>query len=209
MEKMKAFLYVAPALALLGAAACAPAKPTQDPAAIQASAVAAANTMVALTQAAVPTETPVPPTPPPSPTPLPSPTLLALPTLPLQLGTSIPLQPSPVPPGGGTTGDVCSGPMAPKPAGPAASVQIKNITSGSVILSLYLQKTDFGECGYRSFNLSPKASTTTSLPQGCYYGGAFVTGPKADTKAFGNGCFKSDRGSVTVDTEVISITSGG
>lgn len=99
--------------------------------------------------------------------------------------------------------------MSPKPAGPSASVRISNITSGSVILSLYLQKTDFGECGYRSFNLSPKASTTATLPQGCYFGGAFVSSAKAQTKAFGNGCFKSDRGSVTVDTEVISITSGG
>ncbi len=206
---MKSFLYMASALTLMAAAACASAKPTQDPAAIQASAVAAANTMVALTQAAVPTETPVPPTPVPSPTPLPSPTLLALPTLPLQFGSPAPLQPTQVPAGGSTTGDVCSGPMAPKPAGPLASVQVRNITKGSVILSLYLQKNDFGECGYRGFNLSPGASTTASLPLGCYFGGAFVTGPKADTKAFGNGCIKSDRGSVTVDTEVISIVSGG
>ncbi len=99
--------------------------------------------------------------------------------------------------------------MAAKPAGPSASVRIANITSGTVILSLYLQKTDFGECGYRSFHLSPKASTTTTLPQGCYFGGAFVSTAKAETKAFGNGCFKSDRGTVTVDTEIINITTGG
>src|SRR5512140_986942 len=85
---MKRVLFTSMVLALL-LSACAPATPTTDPAQIQASAVAAANTMVALTQAAVPTETPVPPTALPSPTPLPSPTLLALPTLAL---TTLPTQ---------------------------------------------------------------------------------------------------------------------
>ncbi len=201
---MKLLLSVAPALALLASAACAPAKPTQDPASIQASAVAAANTMVALTQAAVPTETPIPPTPPPSPTPLPSPTLLALPTLPLTL----PSQPAPTVPSSGA-GDTCSAPMAPKPAGPMATVHIENMTNGSIILSLFLQKTSFGECGYRGYNLSPKGSlTVTDLPQGCYFAGAFVNTPKAQTKSFGNGCINSGRGTVSVGPEVISIYPG-
>lgn len=187
---MKILLSLAPALALLATAACAPAKPTEDPAAIQASAVAAANTMVALTQAAVPTETPIPPTPPPSPTPLPSPTLLALPTLPLTLPTQA--VPTAVPPGGAA--DTCQAPMAPKPSGPLASVRIQNTTNGSIILSLYLQKTSFGECGYRGFNLAPKGSLVVNdLPQGCYFAGAFVTTAKAQTKAFGNGCINSER----------------
>ena len=205
---MKILLSLAPALALLITAACAPAKPTQDPAAIQASAVAAANTMVALTQAAVPTETPIPPTPQPSPTPLPSPTLLALPTLPLSLASqaapTLALAPAP-----GTAGDPCNGPLGPKAAGPTAAVRIQNTTGGSVILSLYLQKTSFGECGYRSFNLAPKGSLlVTDLLQGCYFGGAFVTAPKSQTKAFGNGCINSERGTVSVGNEVISIAPG-
>ncbi len=204
---MKVLRSLAPAVALLTLAACAPAKPTEDPAAIQASAVAAANTMVALTQAAVPTETPVPPTPPPSPTPLPSPTLLALPTLSLA-PTPLLSVPSPVP-AAGATSDTCNGPMAAKPAGPMATVRIQNATNGSVVLSLYLHKTDFGECGYRYFDLAPKGSVRVSdLPQGCYFGGAFVNTPKAQTKSFGNGCINSDRGTVSVDTEVISITPG-
>lgn len=44
---MKRILFVA-LLSVLVLGACAPAKPTADPAQIQASAIAAANTMVAL-----------------------------------------------------------------------------------------------------------------------------------------------------------------
>ncbi len=193
---MKILISLAPALALLATAACAPAKPTLDPASIQASAVAAANTMVALTQAAVPTETPQPPTPADTPTPLPSPTLLALPTLPLAIQTPGGA-PSPIP-AVGATSDTCNGPMAPKPAGPMTTVVVRNGTTGDVVLSLYLQKTNFGECGYVYYDLAPKQSVSASLPQGCYFGGAFVTTPKAKNKAFGNGCINSDRGNVIV-----------
>ena len=43
--------------------ACGPkATPTMNPADVQATAFAAASTMVALTQAAIPTATPIPPT---------------------------------------------------------------------------------------------------------------------------------------------------
>ena len=50
-------------LIALIAGACAPqAAPTMDAAAVQATAVAAAFTMVAQTQAAIPTATPLPPT---------------------------------------------------------------------------------------------------------------------------------------------------
>ncbi len=205
------FLFILTALAL---SACGQATPTADPAQIQASAVAAANTMVALTQAAVPSATPVPPTPLPSPTALPSPTLLALPTLSIDLSATVPA----VLPtldtggsgnaggGGNTSGDPCQAPMPAKPAGPQASVRIINSTRASVILSLYLSKNDFGECGYRGFNLESGGGTSTTLPLGCYSAGAFVNDPKKPTKAFGSGCIKNISGAtVTVGTEVIKI----
>jgi hypothetical protein len=92
--------------------------------------------------------------------------------------------------------------------GPLASVRIENSTSGDVVLSLYLHKTAFGECGYRGFNVSPNGSVTvTNLPQGCYFAGAFVNTPKKQTKSFGNGCIVGDRGVVTVGAEVISISN--
>ena len=98
--------------------------------------------------------------------------------------------------------------MAAQTDGPVATVRIANDTNGDVVLSLYLHKTLFGECGYRGFNISPHGSTTVSnLPQGCYFAGAFVTEPKKQTKSFGNGCINGDRGVVTVGPEVIFIAS--
>ena len=208
---MKHLSFVTVLLTLL-LSACAPATPTVDPANIQASAVAAANTMVALTQAAIPTETPIPPTPPPSPTPLPSPTLLALPTLSIQTPATLP--PATGGNGGGGTGgnpggDPCQAPLDANPAGPKITVVVVNSTKASVILSLYLAKTTFGECGYRAFNLSGGQTASASLPIGCYNAGAFVTDPKkAPYRAFGYGCFKGDaKGTVKVGTtNVIQIS---
>ena len=59
---MKPIMIVATMLAFLISACGAKAVPTIDPAQVQASAMAAANTMVAMTQAAIPTETLAPPT---------------------------------------------------------------------------------------------------------------------------------------------------
>ncbi len=211
---MKRVPFVTILIALL-LSACAQATPTTDPASIQASAVAAANTMVALTQAAIPTSTPIPPTPLPSPTALPSPTLLALPTLAI---ATIPTQAPQVSgnTGGSTTsggsnntGDPCNAPMPAKPAGQQVTVRITNNSGGTVVLSLWLSaKNDFGECGYRGFNLLKGGSITASVPQGCYGAGAFITGVKAPYKAFGSGCLKSSlNGTVTIDkTTVIKVT---
>lgn len=197
---MRNLLLLFSATILVAVAACSPATPTVDPAMIQASAVAAASTMVALTQQAIPTATEVPPTPLPSPTALPSPTLMALPTLPFGAPT---VASAPT-----TSLDTCNAPMASDTDGPLANVRISNGTNGDVVLSLYLYKTAFGECGYRGFNIAPHGSTTASnLPQGCYFAGAFVNTSKQQTKSFGNGCINSDRGVVDVGPEVISISS--
>lgn len=198
---MKALLYATAALGLLAGAACAPVAPTVDPAAIQASAVAAASTMVAMTQQAVPSPTEVPATPIPSPTPLPSPTLIELPTLAFDVPT---LAPAPAATSGS---DACNGPMAASPAGPLVRLRILNTTNGTVVLSLYLEKNSFGECGYRGFNLDAHDSLVASdLPQGCYFAGAFVGDPKRQTKAFGSGCILgTDNGTVSVGNEAITV----
>ena len=198
---MKPILFVTVVLALLLSACGAAATPTTDPAQIQASAVAAANTMVALTQAAIPTETPVPPTPLPSPTQLPSPTLLALPTLGfLASPTFVGAVPAaPAAPIGATSGsDTCQSPLVAKPNGPQIPVHIVNSTKGSIILSLYLQKTTYGECGYRSFNLNVGDSASATMPQGCYTAGAFVTEAQKQYRAFGSGCATSANSKMTV-----------
>ncbi len=206
---MKRVPFVTILLALL-LSACAQATPTTDPAQLQASAVAAANTMVALTQAAVPTETPIPPTPLPSPTALPSPTVQALPTL--SILTSVPtVQSAPTLPssgggGGNTSGDPCQAPLAAKPAGPETTVHITNTLKANVILSLYLSKNDFGDCGYRGFNLPPYGIISATMPVGCYSAGAFINDPKKPSKSFGYGCVKNASSwSVSIGADVIKI----
>lgn len=176
---MKRNLIAAASLLLVITAACAPAVPTVDPVQIQASAVAAANTMVAMTQAAIPTPTEIPPTPVPSPTPLPSPTLVALPTL--DLGAA----PTPAP-ASTTSSDPCNAPMSANPLGKMTKVLISNANKGSIVLSLYLYKTPFGECGYRGFNVGGNSSLIVTMPQGCYFAGAFVNTGKAQSKSFGD-----------------------
>ncbi len=157
--------------------------------------------MVAMTQEAVPSPTEEPPTPEPSPTPLPSPTLIELPTLSFEVPTQAPAA-APT-----SSSDACNGPMAASPAGPKATLRIFNNTNGDVVLSLYLNKNAFGECGYRGFNLGPHGSlTATEMPQGCYFAGAFVGDPKHQTKSFGSGCvLGTAKGTVTVGPEVITV----
>ena len=166
-------LFVVAAIALLSSAACAQATPTVDPSQIQASAVAAANTMVALTQAAIPTDTQVPPSPLPSPTELPSPTPFALPTLD---NSGFPTASVPTV-SVGSTSDLCGGPMAAKPAGKKTPLHIINTNKGPAIVSLALSKTPFGECGIISVTIAKGGSADLTLPSGCYFPAAYVSKP--------------------------------
>ena len=176
---MKQFLIAVAALALLSSAACAQATPTVDPSQIQASAVAAANTMVALTQAAIPTATDIPASPLPSPTELPSPTPFALPTLD---NSSFPTAVGSVPtnlPSGTASGDNCNQPMSMNPTGKKTPLHIINTTKGTVNLSLYLNKTPFGECGFARISPVPKGgSGDYTLPSGTYYACGYANDPK-------------------------------
>ena len=78
---IKPIMIVAIVLAFVLSACGAKAVPTIDPAQVQASAMAAANTMVAMTQAAIPTETLAPPTVATTDTPQATPTIPPLPTI--------------------------------------------------------------------------------------------------------------------------------
>lgn len=170
---MKQILIAVAATALLASAACAQATPTIDPNQIQASAVAAAGTMVAMTQAAIPTATELPPSPNPSPTELPSsPTPFALPTL----DNSFPTASAPT---ASTGGDPCNQPLSLNPAGKKTPIHIINNTKGTVNLSLYLNKTPFGECGFARIAPIPKGgSADYLLPSGTYYACGYANDPK-------------------------------
>jgi hypothetical protein len=164
--------------------------PTMSAVDIQGTAVAGAWTVVAMTQAAIPTAMPIPPTETPSPTPLPTFTPLPLPTsaFPTQAAFGAPTS---IPPGGATA-DPCNQFLPANAPGHYVKVQIKNKTTGPVILSLALtEKTVFGECGYRGFNFGAGESPVLEILEGCYYAQAYITGKKPST-AVGGFCVRAD-----------------
>lgn len=186
-------------------AACGPtATPTMNPADVQGTAVAAAWTVVAMTQAAIPTATPLPPTETPSPTPLP--TFTALPPTAAEFPTQAVFSAPTNIPVGGPTADPCNAPIAASAAGHPVKVNLLNKSSGTATLSLYLQKTEFGECGIYSFVLG-QGNNKVTLLEGCYWAGAFITGPKHSSKSFGNFCVTdpSHSWTVTIKDEVIGF----
>ena len=158
-------------------------EPTMSAADVQGTAVAAAWTMVAETQAAMPTNTPVPPTATASPTP-PSPT----PTMTL---LSDGIATSTLSTQSGSSGDICDDLNHLIPdgaAGPKTTIKIINEASTSATISIYLNKTAFGECGYRSYQLKKNGgSVLLTLPQGCYSAWAWGTDPKKPFQAAGYG----------------------
>ncbi len=152
---------------------CAPATPTIDPSQIQASAVAAASTMIAQTVAAAPTATPIPPTDTPSPTLPPPPTLAPLPTM-------------TTPTTAAAAGD-CNQLMDVAASGPKSPVAIKNLTKGPITVTMGVStKNAFGQCGYMSWgNISKGDTITVSVPQvrtnlgdACYWVYVWINDPK-------------------------------
>ena len=195
-------IYIITLIMIALLSACGPAPtPTMSPEDTQGTAVAAAWTVVAMTQQAIPTATPVPPTQTPSPTPLPTFTPIPLDT-PTQSAFGVPT----TAPAGGPTADPCNAPIAKDAAGHKIKVDLYNRSSGTATLSLYLSKTEFGECGIYSFVLG-QGHNTVDLLEGCYWAGAFIEGPKHKSKAFGNFCITdpSHKWTVTIKNEVIGF----
>jgi hypothetical protein len=181
MEKMEKFnhmkhlMIITALLAFLLSSCGGQAGPTIDSAQVQASAAAAAGTMIALTQAAIPA-TPIPTgTLAPSPTALLSPTALTLPTL-----ASFPTAAAPTAASSG--GSACSGPMSTQGGehSKAPNVRLANFTKDLVTISLNLIKNKWGDCGYKSYVINPMQSVflASILPFGCYYSYAFSQNPK-------------------------------
>lgn len=163
--------------------ACGPEpEPTMSVEDIQETAVAAAFTMIAETQAAIPTATPVPPTAIPSATPIPTNTVA-----PFEVPTQdiVAAEPTATAPA-----DLCSDLRHVIPgdaAGPQTTFLIKNEHKSPATVSVYLNKTVFGECGYRSYTLTRNGSTSVTLPQGCYSAWAWSQDNKDPFNAEGYG----------------------
>jgi len=186
MKHFSIITITAVVIALISACSGQPAEPAISAEEIQSTAVSAAFTIVAETQAAIPTNTPLPPTETESPTPLPTDTPIPLPTIDASLPTvnSVPTQTS--------SGDPCNAPLGAIVSGRDTTIRLVNNTKGDLVVSLYLNLTPFGECGYRGYNIGPKDSTViTDLPQGCYNVSVFVNDSKNPSKAFGYGCINN------------------
>lgn len=171
------------AIAALVLTACgAEPEPTMSPADVQATAMAAAMTMVAETQAAVPTATQIPPTEPPTATPFPTNTVppLSLET-PTQIQTqaigALPTNTSASASSG--SNNPCNQPLSDY-AGESAKLKIANNTKpkGPLTISLYVE-TLMGECGYLSARFESSGSMT--IPLGSYTAWAIVDSTKPFT----------------------------
>ena len=151
--------------------ACGPEpEPTMSAADVQGTAVAAAWTMVAETQAAIPTATPIPPTETPLPTALPTNTIAPLEFQPKPLV----VQPTATT---ASSANECDKPLRSDPPGPHAPILIINETKAPINVSLYLEKTVFGECGYRGYSIPKKGEIRIDFPQGVIYGYAWILEP--------------------------------
>ena len=175
---LKRFLPALLAFAVL-LTACGPqGTPTMSAAEVEGTAVSSAWTMVAMTQLAIPTATPLPPTETPTLTPMPTDTPLPSPTLDPALVIA---------PTSTTSGDPCNKPLQTSPDGKMTRLRLQNETGAPVTLSIYLNKTPFGECGYRGYNLAKGDRVFIEFPQGCYYFWAIINDPKKPINASGCG----------------------
>jgi hypothetical protein len=177
--QLKPILFIAIVLTFTLNACGAKAVPTVDPAQVQASAVAAANTMVAMTQAAMPTQTPIPPTAAATDTPQPTPTIPALPTSPILASPTT----APVSSSGGDCQflDVSKGERM-------AFLLVNNKTNETIGISLYFYKNAFGDCGYWRGNnvIKPHGSLSiTNVPEGSFSIGAYTLDGKPDFQNLG------------------------
>jgi hypothetical protein len=182
--------------------ACGPqGTPTLAPAEVEGTAISSAWTMVAMTQLALPTATPIPPTDIPSPTPPPTFTPLPLPTL--DISAAVPTSTK--------SGDPCNKLLVVSSGARMTRFRLENDTKAPVTLSIFLNKTPFGDCGYRGYNLSITAKDQIDFPQGCYYFFAIINDPKKPAKAFGGGdnicANNSDLWVVRIGRDVINFIS--
>jgi hypothetical protein len=208
-------LIVSVLFSLLVSACGSQSTPTANPADIQATAQAAAFTMVAQTQQAIPTPTQLPPTEIPSQTPLPSVTPIPLPTQSSGTQQAGATQVGPTQPGlptftpqslqptasSGNNQDICNQPLTSW-QGPTAKFGIQNQTKpqGTIVLSMYVV-TELNQCGYLIIT-----GDSFTGPVGQYSAAAFITGPQ-NFKAFGN--FRITEGSWSVVIRNDSIIAKG
>ena len=188
------------AITLFVSACSTPAAPTVDVVSIQNTSIAAALTIVAETMAAIPTSTPLPtetPTETPTQTPQPTetPAVTETPTA-IALATSA----------SGST-DPCDAPLAAGPLGKPTKIKLENNTGAPINVSVYLNLTPFGQCGYRGYTVGKGgAPVITDLPQACYNVFVWINDPNKPTTSSGSGCINnSDQWTFVIKRESVSL----
>jgi len=206
MNRFSTFTVVL-AITLIVSACGSPAAPTMSPEDVQNTAVAAAFTMVAQTQAAAPTATPLPPTEAPTQTALPTNTPLPLPTLAVTLAPTLGVAAAPTTSSAG--GDPCdTRQLGVDMRGKTTTIRIWNSTKVKVTVSMYLNETELGACGYRGVVLAKNADVVyTDLVYGCYNLWAWSDDPKGKFNSSGYGCINNpDKWTFEVNTAVIKFS---
>ncbi len=179
---------------------------------IQNTAIAAAFTVVAQTHEAQPTDTPAPTNTPVPPTETATQTAQptetsTLGTLPTETPTTIvELQASPTAVSASNGSDPCNKPVTIS-GGKLADFRIVNQTNAPITVSVYLNLTPFGDCGYRGYTLAKDDSVRIlDLVFGCYNIGVFINSKKP-TKVFGYGCINNwDRWTFLVNNDVVVLS---
>jgi len=153
--------------------------PTLSVADLQSTAISMAWTLAAQTRAAIPTatSTPIPPTD--TPLPIPTATIRHIPTLPLVPPTNTPR----------SSGGGCDQPLT-NWLGLSTNLNIENENKGDVVLSIYFSETQKGECGYMGYNFG-SGGTSVSVPLGCFFAFAWVSGKKNYTTQGGPFCINN------------------
>jgi hypothetical protein len=91
--------------------------------------------------------------------------------------------------------------------GKPAKIKIENNSGSPITVSLFLNTTPFGDCGYRGYTLGKYGSILiTDLIQACYNINVLIDNPKKQIKAFGYGCINNpDKWTFIVSKDSVSL----
>jgi hypothetical protein len=203
MKNIRALLLIA-ATAIFAGACNTPTTPTVDVLNLENTVIAATFTRSAETFAALPTLTPIPPTE--TSTSIPTPT-----DVPVVLATETSTPEAIVTPisaiSGGGNSYACNLPLHSISGGSPTKIKIQNDSRARITVRLTLNKTPFGDCGFRDYTLGKVGSLLiTDLVQGCYNITVLVNDPSSQTTLTGYGCINnSDKWTFVVKKDSVSL----
>ena len=181
-----------------------PATPIVDVLSTQNTIITSLFTMSTETYAVPSTPTLIPPTETSTSTPTPTDVPVVLAT-----ETSTPeaiVTPMPVVSGGGNS-YTCNLPLNSISGGSPTKIKIQNDSRSRITVRLTLNKTPFGDCGFRDYTIGKVGSLLiTDLVQGCYNITVLVNDPNNQTTLTGYGCINnSDKWTFVVKKDSVSL----